>query len=302
MRHHLTQAVFMLTEADHLKECIGFFYDHMKSNIYVSLALDALTAPDKGMYYLSFLKVRTVARNRAGTFTTEMFEKVTGLHKRTAKTHLINLVIRGYVKKTDADKYRITPQRSLFDGYRTEYIYQIEDDVLLSYNWRNIASFRSLLAEIIISRNRKHRQSARKKQKHVNSYMNLIDGGFDLRVSLAYGKALTGLSMSTLSKYRKRQTVSDYQYKLFSYSDAEEALQSNEVQTKLQDLKGQYFIHNGRLIVSEISKRIERKPEGQEFLIKASITKKPKKARKNTSGILLHEPCIGGLQYQLFPF
>lgn len=263
----------------------------MKSNIYVSLALDALSAPDKGMYFLSFLKVRTIARKRAGTFNEELFAEVTGLHRRTAKTHLIKMVLRGYVKKVGPDKYKIETQRSLFEGYTTEYIYQIEDEVLLSYSWRNIASFRSLLAEIIISRNRKHRQSAKKKQKCVNAAMNLINGGFDLRVSLAYGQALTGLSMSTLSKYRKRQTVSDYQYSLFVYPDAEEAMQSDEVQNKIKHLKGKAFIHKGKLLISEISKRVENTVYGEEFLIKASRKKALRRAGNNTSGILFHEAC-----------
>ena len=112
----------------------------MKSNIYITLAAQALTAPDKGMYFLSFLKVRTVARKRAGTFTEAQFAVVTGLHKRTAKTHLIKLILRGYVTRIGEDNYRIAPQRNLFDHYRTEYIHQIEDQELLSYSWKNIAS------------------------------------------------------------------------------------------------------------------------------------------------------------------
>ncbi|MCE7039226.1 hypothetical protein [Dyadobacter sp. CY312] len=264
----------------------------MKSNIYISLALKALEAPDKGMYFLSFLKVRTVARKRAGTFTEQMFMDVANLNKRTARTHLIKMILGKYVEKVGIDKYKICTQRSQFDGYTTEYIYQISDEVLLAYSWRNIASFRSLLAEIIISRNRKHRQSARKNTKYNKSQLNLIDGGFDLRVSLAYGKALTGLSMSTLSKYRKRQTVSDYQYNLFVYPDAEEAMQMNEVQEKIQSLKGKHFVHRGKLVISEISIRLEKTVYGEEFIIKPSRIKSSKQARKNTSGILFHKPCI----------
>jgi len=188
--------------------------------IYVELAYKEIKASDRGRYFLSYLQIRLEASKRAGTFTEEMFQEATGLHPRTAKNHIKALIEKKYISLKSKNNYQLVSQNKIFTRDKNDLFVKFSQDELKSYSWKNIRSFRAFLIEMIYSRTKYYQ-----KKRHIEKYKEInprdkapetienpryLQPEWDLFVSLSYGNMLLDIPETTLSGYRRAQSVSQY--------------------------------------------------------------------------------------------
>lgn len=240
-----------------------------RSEIFIELAYREMNSPDKGIYYLSYEKIRAYAANRRGHFTKKDFIECTGLSHSKALTHLFRLIEKGFaIRVKDTDQFKIIKPRHVLGYFEKEHTAFVPHDMLFSFSWKNMASWRALLTELIIQRNRIQRASLKySKNKKVDKSQLSIDfdgdssassqniSKWDSKMSLSYMEILNGCGISTNHKYRSLQKVSSYKSKKAVYQDFDRPDRIDMISEKLMDLKGKAFEYNDKLYLIEASER-----------------------------------------------
>jgi len=240
-----------------------------RSEIFIELAYREMNSFDKGLYYLSYEKIRAYAANNRGNFTKKQFYECIGLSPSKGLTHLARLVEKGMVVRIgDTQTFKIIKPRHVLGYYQKEHTAFIPHSLLFSFSWKNIASWRALLSEVIVQRNRFQRSAIKntrnrkvdKAQLTIDFECNAAEGPqklskWDDRVSLSYTKELTGRAISTNHKYRKLQNVAKYKSKKSVYSDFDRPGRWEMISAKLDVLMGRAFQHHDKLYLIECSER-----------------------------------------------
>lgn len=224
-----------------------------------------LKAPDKGMYYLSYLKISIIARKHAGTFDFDKFVFITGLHARTAQTHIKRLLEKGLILKKKTGLYQIVSQRKLYDFSDNDFFIRIPEEDILNYSWKSMKSFRAYMSELIYSRSKEEQE---KRYKEFRYEINPRDKSRDkirnerfletdchLLMSLEYGHKMLGFAKSTLSGYRRAQDVSKYTHTISIIYDIDQYYKSHIFSEYLDQTMGKVFEWKGTYFHSEVSKR-----------------------------------------------
>lgn len=210
------------------------------------------------MYYL---QIRVETRRHSGWFTKELFQKVTNLHSRTASKHLQSLLKSGLVIQARDNSYRIVSQKTLIGRRGSRLTFKMSDEQIKSFSWRNIADFRAIITELEISRYKRHQKKYFKGYRKIDPRSKAVDvvknpnrTEWDNLASLQLSSDLTGVSISTAGRYRRRQNLSHYSWKMKAVKPgkSKRGSEGSEIDTSLG---GKYFIFRGNLIFSPVSKR-----------------------------------------------
>lgn len=167
---------------------------------------------------LFYLKISLVARKRAGRFSRKELVLTAQTSHVTAKKYIDLMIEYGWIKRLSKDTFQITGQIRLFDRAKkiNRYWVMSEDD-LMKYSWRNIASFRAYLEEIVYTTAEIQKRAKikgylitdqRSGQKTKIQDRTLI--GFDNLTSLSLASELVGRAISTIHKHRRLQKVAKY--------------------------------------------------------------------------------------------
>lgn len=237
--------------------------------LYVELALREIKSFDKGRYLLSYLQIRIPATERAGTFTKQMFMDATGLGDRTSTNHIKALINKKFIIQKGVGNYQIISQGKLFLRDDEDHFMYVSDEWIKSFSWKTIKKFRADLVEMINSRtkvyqrkrNRKHVYEVNQRDGHREKIENqrFLSPEWDLYISLSYASDVTGLAKSTISGYRKVNSLAKYvSPKPIIIYDVDKVKESSKLMERLYNTKGRYFNWNNKLYYSEISKRYSK--------------------------------------------
>lgn len=179
--------------------------------------IELLTNSDtRSRVFLAYMKVRNHSKTRCGGFSLQDLIKSLSVSNTTARKTLKRLVEFGYVVKLKQNYYRTVSFKTITGDNLHEKFFKITDEQLFSYNWTNISSFRALLVEL-------HNQVNRNKRKSLRKGFTVVtrDGvrekisspskkELDTLMATTYVSTYTGKHFSTISKYRRKQSLVKY--------------------------------------------------------------------------------------------
>lgn len=233
------------------------------NRIYVEIAAKDLRSKDRGRCYLAYLLIRLHTKKTAGGFNLEKFLSAVELKPRAGSALLKSLVSRGFVKKESSTHYRVVGHRSFCQYNGRQTFYCIKDSELLQYDLKHIASFRAFLAEIEVERYKRHQKALVKGYRRINErdghrevVKNETYGAFHQLMACECTAKLIGVSTSTACNYRKRQSVSLYE---FSPIFIKPEIYQRGFEGKEMDyytMKGKFFSYGGNLYLFPISRRL----------------------------------------------
>lgn len=132
--------------------------------IYLNLAAKAIKSKKRCDLFLSYLKLRTIAKNAGGRFYLSDAIKVLGLSERTTKKHLSQI---SEVSKTE-NGYKLSFSDDLRKNKKSSFVL-ISQEQLMSYSWRNIADFHAFLSELEVERYKRHQRAVVKGYWQISS-------------------------------------------------------------------------------------------------------------------------------------
>lgn len=265
------------TSPCNLKSCAGLFFKvpfltkwgmkESTTTIFTDIIHREIKSPDRCMMLLSYLKIRVLASNRAGTFTKDMFVFATGLHPRTAHNHINSLIDKKFIVKLGVNRYRIVSLKKITHAQEKDYLVRLPVDEIMSYSWKTIRAFRAhmveLLYEVVEHRKKTFRSvkeytriNLRDKSREQVPNEWYLDPSWHHRISLSYGNLMTGLTKSTLSRYRTaiKGTV-DYKHRQRVIYNHEWAASSDKLKLWFKSFKGRLYTFNNVQYASDISTR-----------------------------------------------
>lgn len=175
-----------------------------------------LKSDNRSRIFLSYLKIRESSKQRCGGFKLQDLIVSLNVSDTSARKHLKSLLGYGYVVETKKNLYRVVSQKKIIGYNKHEKFFKILPEQVFSYNWTNISSFRALLVEL-------RNQVNRNKRKALNRGFTVIDHNgvrekikrqskkeFDTLMSTTYVSTYTEKHFSTISKYRRKQSLVTY--------------------------------------------------------------------------------------------
>lgn len=179
--------------------------------LYIPFIKDIISSNKKSYSYLLYLQLWEVSRNRAGKFSIQDVEKSTGLSYKSSLKNINTLIKYGWIVKK-GEYYTRTSQLLLIPFSKKNKVYISSVEEISKFSWKNIASFRAFLSEILIQHNRNTIKGLAKKKKRIEG--RVVTTKHLQYFSLSYSKCLIGKSISTCSRYRKLQDKSSYTHKI----------------------------------------------------------------------------------------
>ncbi len=218
--------------------------------------IELLTNSDtRSRVFLAYMKIRNHSRTRCGGFSLQDLIKSLSVSDTTARKTLKRLIEFGYAVKLKDNYYRTVSFKTITGDNLHEKFFKLSDEELFSYNWTNISSFRALLVELMVQKNRNTRKKLRKgitiTDRHgvKEKVKSQSKKEFDTLVASTYSSKLTGRSYSTILRYRKRQS-------LVIYSSREIIVLKNSTDIGNMDFSlGKEFTYGNKLIFIPISAR-----------------------------------------------
>lgn len=228
--------------------------------VYLHPASLAIKSSKRCGYYLSYLKLRTIAKNKGGRFYLKDAVQVLGLSERTTKKHL-NMIPE--VVKT-ANGYKLQFSKDLEKNKKYTFVL-ISKEKLMSFNWKNIGEFHAYLSELEIERYKRHQRALTKgytkfnhKDKCIEKIKDGKKGRFHDLQSVQCSALLLNKGTATISRYKKKQKVATYEYKVVTKFDSKYFKNDEfDYSLYLKDFKGQFLqSSSGYIYFSPISKRL----------------------------------------------
>lgn len=175
------------------------------------------------IYYLSYLKLSTIASKKGGRVYIEKVAPTLGLSSQTSIKHLHTLKKMGFLT-LHKGYARIISQSTLLSHKKNVYYAMPEED-LFKFSWQNISEFKATLTEIAIEISERNRRRLAKgfsitnqrdgsREKVIESKYKEFDG----LNAISYVSALTGLSTATVSRFKVKQNLAQYIWKLIPLS------------------------------------------------------------------------------------
>lgn len=210
---------------------------------------------------MSYLKLRTIASKMGGRFYLEDAVKVLGLSERTTKAHLKALK---EVEKGNGFYWLKSSLKLELLGRNKSSFVLISEEKLKTYSWKNISEFHALLTEIELSRYKRHQESKVKGYKVFNHkdkiFEKIQDGknsGFHNLMSIECASLVVKKSLSTISRYKKKQDVSKYFWKkITKFEDKYTKGGSFNFALFLKEHKGKFISTHDTFIFSPIASRV----------------------------------------------
>jgi DNA-binding MarR family transcriptional regulator len=179
--------------------------------------IELLTNSDtRSRVFLAYMKIRNTSKARCGGFSLQDLIKSLSVSDTTARKTLKRLIEFGYITKLKDNYYRTISFKTITGNNLHEKFFKLSNEDLFSYNWTNISSFRALLVEL-------HNQSNRNKRKSLRKGFTVVtrDGvrekisspskkELDTLMATTYVSTYTNKHFSTISKYRRKQSLVKY--------------------------------------------------------------------------------------------
>lgn len=235
------------------------------NRVFINFGIEQLRSDNRCRNMMYYLQIRCKTRNHSGWFTEKLFASTIGLIPRTAKKHLKNLIDAGFVNKPNNGAYRIVSQKNLFNAHKIDKCYMMSDEQIMSFSWKNIASFRSIITELEVQRYKNHQKVKERGYTKIDQRSKASDKvkkdvsikPWHNLVSLSLAGILGNFSGETARRYRKRQTLSTYTWDGFTiYSEDKTKTKESsgkELELKTGEHKFEFF---NRVIVSPCSVRV----------------------------------------------
>jgi hypothetical protein len=230
-----------------------------KLRIYIGLLAPVIT--DKSaIYLLSYLKLRYSASISYGNIKRSEAHTILHLSQSTTKRHLNYLESHGYIL-CKGKSILVVSSTKLFDSKKKNHYVKVDIQNIMSYSWKNISEFKAYLVELI---NQKQANYKKALSRGFNKYdyrsktkERIKDSkyvSFEGLLSLSCAAKSVGLSVRTIQRYREKQKVSNYSWKL-EYIVPKASEDACEFYVDDVQGKGKHFIHKDKLYFSPISKR-----------------------------------------------
>lgn len=120
------------------------------TRIYQSIINHSLKSDKKLYYTLSYLKLRTIASQRAGFFSFEEAMETLNLSRKTTSAHLKRLISERMIKYATGG-YLMLDERKVSNfgtSYKSRAFIVLDNETLFSYSWKNISCFRAYFSEL----------------------------------------------------------------------------------------------------------------------------------------------------------
>lgn len=174
------------------------------------------------------------------------------------------LIEKGFVLKEQKGHYRIKGHKSLCGRTGKKYTcVSVSDEEFSKFSLKKIATFRAFLVELECERYKRHQRSKVEgfsivdpRDKQRVRFRNPEFKDWNNLMAIQCSSDLTGIPMSTIWGYRRRQSVSSYSSKPFFVKRDEFGYGKEGKQIEEYDYKGKIFVYKGRLLVSPVSTRI----------------------------------------------
>lgn len=177
----------------------------LSQNISLKFTKEIVLGNKNVHHFLTYLKLRAICKNYGGNLPSEdILLILLGVHKDTLKRHFGTLSQLGWIRKTDnnyqvVSMYKICSQ---IDTNKKIKMFEINDEMIMNFSWRNIATFKAVLSEMILEDFSKYQNNCLKRIE----YKKLIDNN----------EGYTRLRKTDLASYKKR--VREHKSKYFAMS------------------------------------------------------------------------------------
>jgi hypothetical protein len=233
----------------------------LNTRIYLSLILPNLS--DRRVnYFLSYLKLRAYCQyNKSyGNVKRSSIPAILQLSESTSKKHTQYLESIGYVL-CKGESIRVVSSLKCFDSNKKNHYVKIDLDKINSFSWKNIAEFKAYLSECVFQKQENYKQALTRgfykydyRSKVKEKIKDLKYVSFKERLSIICAAKTIGVSIRTIQRYREKQSVSTYSWKL-EYINPEPTNDSQGVWIDDMVKHGKVIVHNDKLFYSPISKR-----------------------------------------------
>lgn len=217
----------------------------------------------KANYFLSYLKLRAYCQLRKtyGNVKRSSISKILQLSESTSKKHIDYLESIGYIL-CKGDSIQIVSSLKCFDSKKKNHYVKIVLENINNFSWRNIAEFKAFLAECIFQKQENYKQALTRgfykydyRSKVKEKIKDLKYVSFKERLSISCASKTIGVSARTVQRYRDKQKVSTYSWKL-EFINPEPTNDSQGLWIDDMVKHGKVIIHQDNLFYSPISKRI----------------------------------------------
>ena len=233
----------------------------VNTRIYTDDAKKALTG-QFSIYLLSFYKLRiyTAEKKSYGQIKISEIPSILGLSQSTTAKHIKYLASNGYIIEKGLS-IEVKSIKHLSDKKSLKYVV-IDSEVIKGFSWKNIASFRALLAEIVKQSYEAKKNSiikgfkVRDEQGYKKRIQDLKLLEFKELAALSLSAKLSNISIRTEQRYRSLQNVSFYRSeKIFINSSGIDGRKNDFIKYLSKKKKGKLIEHNDKLFFSCVSER-----------------------------------------------
>ena len=197
----------------------------MSQNISLNVTKKIIHGNKNVHLFLTYLKLRAITKSIGGNLpNNELLLVLLDVHKDTLKRHITGLLELGWIRQTDVNLQIVSMYQigTEFEENKKMKMFELSDKMIMNFSWRNLATFKAVLSEMLLEDFSKYQTSCYRKKE----YKKLIDnneGYSKLRkTDLASYKKKVGklkskyfaMSLSSTIVKKSVSTIASYRAKL----------------------------------------------------------------------------------------
>lgn len=228
-----------------------------------------LLVKDKLYYYVTYLKLQNFCSKWGGKFRLNDLKGVTNLSLKSAKNHIKNLLQLGLIKQLDKDYFNIISYKKL-ESLKKKVCVKVNKSYIDKLSYKNLTKFKALIMTFIDKKFEQYKKKLCKGYSVLDlkdrSRKVIKDGGikgFYGLIACSISAFKCNKSVSTISRWRKKQKVAKYQSNKYLVNiEGLSNLSSSEINliNPLNKTCGTYFKSKNKVYYSEVSSFIEVRP------------------------------------------
>ena len=158
-------------------------------------------------HFLTYLKLRAICKNYGGNIPNDdILLTLLDISKDTLKRHFKSLIELGWIRKNETNNQIVSMYQICLeiDTTKKTKMFELNDKMIMNFSWRNIATFKAVLSEMLVEDFSKYQTNCYKRKE----YKKLIDNN----------EGYKNLRKTDLASYKRRVGKQESKYFALSLS------------------------------------------------------------------------------------